>query len=293
MRRRAFLGVCSASLIGLLRTSALTWANDETVKIALTDSIIPGVPSKLVEVAARPFKTLVESAMGMRGRIVTGGTAGCLAKKLKEDKVQVGVFQGIEFAWARETNPNLEPIVICVNQQRKLKAHLLVRADAPFKATAELRGKTLTESRDTYEHCKSFLRCKCVPESCKVKTFFKKVLNAADVEESLDDVLDRKADAALIDGLAWESYQSSKPGCARKLRVLRSSEAFPCAIIACQKGRFSADHVRRFRRALIRARNEPRGRQLLEFLRLSGFETVPNDYGQLFTSIVKAYPAPH
>ena len=66
---------------------------------------------------------------------------------------------------------------------------------------------------------------------------------STDVEEALDDVIDGKAEAALIDGLAWESYCSAKPGCARRLRVLLSSEAFPSAVIACQKGRFDADLV--------------------------------------------------
>jgi ABC-type phosphate/phosphonate transport system substrate-binding protein len=270
----------------------LAWAADGTVKVALTGSIFPGLSGTVLEAAARPFKSLVESALGMRGRIVPGGSACTLARKLKEDRVQVGVFQGIEFAWGRQTNPELEPLVICVNQRRTLRAMLLTRAGSSIKKPADLRHKTLAMPSETYEHCRVFLQKKCT-DSVPSKKFFKKTLTTADVEEALDDVVDGRAQAALIDGLAWESYCTAKPGCAKRLRVLLSSEPFPCAVIACQKGRFSDDLVRRFRRAMVRARDDRRGRRLLEFLRLSGFEEVPDDYDQLFTSIGRTYPAPH
>ena len=82
MRRRAFVGLCGAGLVGLLRAPTLAWAADDTVKMAMTDSLFPGVSGKLLEVAARPFKTLLEKALGRRGRLVPGGGACTLARKL-------------------------------------------------------------------------------------------------------------------------------------------------------------------------------------------------------------------
>ena len=292
MLRRAFLGICGVSVAGLLRAPAWAGPGGPAVKVGLTGTIFPGLSDTLLQAAARPFRSLLESATGVTGKIVQGGDARGLAEKLKEDKVQLGVFQGIEFAWARVANPKLEPIVICVNQQRTLRAYLLVRASSSFKTPANLRGKVLTLPAETREHCKVFLQRKCLPADTTPEKFYKKVVRAGDVEEALDDVLDRNASAALVDGLAWASYRKAKAGCARQFRVLASSEAFPCAVIACQLGRFHPDRVQRFRDGLVGARNSPRGRQLLDFLRISGFEAPPDNYERLFDSIVKPYPPP-
>jgi ABC-type phosphate/phosphonate transport system substrate-binding protein len=260
--------------------------------VGLTATIFPGLSEVLLQAAARPFKALLESATGVSGQIVHGGEAKSLADRLKSDRVQLGVFQGIEFAWARVANPKLEPIVLCVNQQRTLKAYLLVRAGSAFQKPADLRKKTLTLPAETREHCRVFLERKCVPASRTPKTFFKKLATSADVEEALDDVVDGNVQAALVDGLAWASYRKAKAGCARRLRVLLESEPFPCAVIACQKGRFDPDRVQRFRDGLVGARNSARGRQLLDFVRITGFETVGADYERLLTGIVKSYPPP-
>jgi ABC-type phosphate/phosphonate transport system substrate-binding protein len=292
MDRRAFLGMCGVGLAGLAQVPLWAAPSGPSVKVGLTTTIFPGLSEAMLKAAARPFKSLLESATGVTGEIVQGGDSRGLADKLKSDRVQLGVFQGIEFAWARVSNARLEPIVICANQQRTLKALLVVRSASGFKSPGDLAGKILTEPAETREHCKVFLERKCVPASSTVKKFYKKVVLACDVEEALDEVVDGNAQAALVDALAWASYRRAKAGCARKLRVLLESDIFPCAVIACQKDRFEPERVQRFRDGLIGSRNSPRGRQLLEFLRITGFEAIPSDYDQLFASIVKSYPPP-
>jgi ABC-type phosphate/phosphonate transport system substrate-binding protein len=289
MHRRAFLGVCGVGLLGVARGLASAQGS-LPVKVGLSSTIFPGMSEVLLAAAARPFRSLLESATGVSGQIVQGGDARVLAKKLEEDRVQLGVFQGIEYAWARVHNPKLEPIVICCNEEQTLKAYLIVKASSKYKAPADLQSKVLTMAPETREHCKVFLERRCVPASTAPKKFFKKLAVADDVEEALDDVVDGKAAAALIDGLPWSSYRKSKPGCARALRVLEASEPFPCGVIACQAGKFDAAQLQRFRGGLMSAKDTSRGKQLLKFLRISGFEPMPGSYEQLLTSIVKAYP---
>jgi ABC-type phosphate/phosphonate transport system substrate-binding protein len=280
------------AVVAVLAASSPVDAANETVKVGLTSSVFPGMSSGRLQEAARPFRSLFESSTGLTGPVVQGGDARSLADSLKADKVQLGVFQGIEFAWARARNPKLEPIVICVNQQRTLKAYLLVRAASAFKKPADLRGKTLAVANETREHCNVFLQRKCVGDSVTPKKFFKKMATTADVEEALDDVVDGRAQAALVDGLAWGSYRDAKPGAAKRLRVLLASEPFPTAVIACQAGRFSAAQIRRVRDGLIGAKSGRRGKQLLEQLRLTGFEAVPSTYERLLDNTVRAYPPP-
>src|SRR5262249_15072408 len=189
--------------------------------------------------AAKPFRSLLEQATGVSGTVVQGGKAGELAAKLKKDEVQLGVFQGVEFAWAKAANPKLEPLVICVNHSRTLRAYLIVRASDKVAKVADLKGKTMILPTETREHCRAFLECKCVTGNAKSTQFYKAVKTAADVEEALDEVCDGNATATVVDGLAWASYKKGKPGCAKKLRVLEASESFPTSVVACQSGRFS------------------------------------------------------
>jgi ABC-type phosphate/phosphonate transport system substrate-binding protein len=291
MRRRAFVGLCGAGLLALLEAPTWAWAAAESVKVGLTETTFPGLQGVLLQAATRPFRALLESATGTAGRIVHGGDARGLADRLKQDKVQLGVFHGIEFAWARLSNSGLEPIVICVNKERSLKACLLVRADSSFKRPADLRGKALAVPAQTCHHCEVFLRHRCASPGTP-REFYEKLVTSADVEEALDVVVDGNAQAAVVDRLAWISYREAKPGCARKLRVLLASEPFPCAVIACQKGHFRAGRLRRLRDNLAAAGHDKRGRRLMEFLRITGFEAVPNDYDRLLTAIARAYPPP-
>lgn len=293
MQRRAFLGLCGAGLAGLVNVPAQAFAPaGEAVKVGLTASLFPGLSDTLLAAASRPFRTLLESSTGVSGQVVQGGDPRTLADKLKQDKVQLGVFQGVEFAWARVFNSKLQPLVICVNQKRTVQAYLIVAASSSFKVPADLRGQCLAIPADTKEHCHVFLERKCLPAACAAKKFFKKVIPSGDVEEALDDVVDGNIGAALVDGLAWSSYRQDKAGCAARLRVLLHSEAFPCGVIACQEGRFPEKQVRQFRTGLVRAKDTEKGKQLLRFLRLTAFETLPADYDRLLTAVAKTYPPP-
>jgi phosphonate transport system substrate-binding protein len=265
-------------------------AAERTVNVAMSETIFPGLKGEKLQKTVRPFKSMVESATRMTGQIVESEEPLKLADKIKKNEIQMGVFLGHEYAWARQRNPDLEPIVIGVNREKTLKAFLVVRASSSYKKPGDLRGRTLTLAKETPEHCKLFLRRKCVPEGTAAKRFFKKIVRSTDVEEALDDVVDGKAQAALVDRLAWASYRQNKPGAAKRLRILLDSAPFPCAVLACQKGRFSAAEMKRVRDWLIDAKNKRRGKELLEQLRITSFEAMPDAYGRLFENILEAYP---
>jgi ABC-type phosphate/phosphonate transport system substrate-binding protein len=290
--RRKLLGAMGMGLLVLLGPSVLAPAADERVKVGLTDTIFPGLKGARLQKAVRPFRSLLEKATEERGEAVQAGDTKALAALLKEGKVQMGVFQGYEYAWAREINPGLEPIVISVPGEKKLHAYLVVRSSSSCKKPADLRKKVLARPSELPAHCKLFLERKCLPESSTPSKFYKKVQRTEDTEEALDNVVNGLAQAALVDGRAWVSYRESKPGAARKLRVLLASEPFPCAVIATQRGRYSADRVKRVRESLVNARRTKRGQQLLEQLRLTGFEPMPADYGKLLDKVARDYPPP-
>src|SRR5690242_3143311 len=72
-----------------------------TLKIGVVSSVFRDVPDPVVATMLRPVKTLIEGQTGLSCQVENGGEALALAQKLADDKIQVGVFHGFEFAWAR------------------------------------------------------------------------------------------------------------------------------------------------------------------------------------------------
>jgi ABC-type phosphate/phosphonate transport system substrate-binding protein len=279
-------------LLVLLGAPVLAPAADRTVVVGLTNSIFPGVSGARLQRAVRPFRSLFESAMERTSRVVEAGDAFALAEKMRHGKIDMGVLQGYEYAWARQTDPKLDVVVICVNYERTRKALLIVRAGSSFKKPEDLRNRVLALPIEVEAQCKLFLRYKCVPKDSTPGKFYKKIVRSTDVEEALDDVVNGKVHAAVIDRLAWNAYRNDKPGAARRLRILLESEPFPCPIIAYHKGSFSASEVKRARDWLVNAKNTRRGQQLLTQLRVTAFEAVPEGYDRIVDDVAKAYPPP-
>ncbi len=262
------------------------------VRVGLVGTLFRDTPAPLVQVVLKPFKSLLESQTGVTGQIVAGGDADSLGQQLKEDKVQLGVFHGVEFAWARQKNPTLKPLLIAVNHHRFLRAFLVVRQDSKASCCGDLQGHALAMPRLSREHCRLFLERRCCLPGETPETTFKPLTISVDPEEALDAVVDGTAQAALVDEVELEAYQKLKPGRAAKLKKLVESERFPCAVVAYNEGRLPESQLKVFREGMIASKKNRRGKELLEMCRITGFEAVPTDYEQTLTDIVKAYPPP-
>src|SRR5437870_3775925 len=125
MRRRIGLialglsAVCAAWL-SANRSGAEPATPSKLVRIGLVNSLFRETPPSLINILSKPLKTLMESQTGLTGNLELGGDAIALGQALKDNKVQLGVFHGFEFAWARLHHPNLKPLVIAVSQTKAL-----------------------------------------------------------------------------------------------------------------------------------------------------------------------------
>src|SRR5262249_46745150 len=145
------------------------------------------IPDPMVKVALRPFRVLMESQTGLRGKLVPAGDALSLGEQLNSNKLQLGVFHGFEFAWAKQRYPELRPLMIAVNRQRHLRAHIVVNKNGDIKDLADLEGKTLAVPRCTREHCLLYLERSCQALGKEPASFFH-VENPSGLEKALDDV---------------------------------------------------------------------------------------------------------
>jgi len=279
--------VAAATLARQARAESLT----SPVKVGLSATLFPGLPERILRAAAAPFKTLLEGQTGVKGQIVAGGQPMTLAGKVNAGSVQLGVFQGIEFARARHKYPTLQPLVMCSKGQSQLQVYLIVLTSTKAAALDDLAGKALAMPGDSKEHSNLFLAHRCAPAGKTPEKHYSKVMKVADAEDALDALIDGDVDAAVIDNVAWELYKQHKPGCAKSMKVLVKSEIFPCAVIAYKPGTLDKSQVASFRAGLIAAKKSAKGKEMLRFLGLTGFEEVPATYERLFTDINKAYPA--
>jgi ABC-type phosphate/phosphonate transport system substrate-binding protein len=262
------------------------------VRIGLVGTLFRDTPEPMVQLMIRPFKSLLETQTGVTGQVIAGGDADSLGRQLKEDQVQLGVFHGVELAWARMKVPELKPLLIAVNEQHFLRAVLVVRKDSPVVSAADLHGKPIALPRLSREHCRLFLERRCARRSCKAESSYEEVTAPCDVEDALDEVVDARVAGAVVDTVAFDVYTKLKPGRSAKLRTLQQSEPFPCAVVAYIPGALPDSLLERFRDGMIGAKQTIRGRQLLELCRITRFEAVPAEYEQMLADIAKAYPPP-
>jgi ABC-type phosphate/phosphonate transport system substrate-binding protein len=293
------LGLIALALVALAALCMLPGTRGEEptaperIRIGLAKSLFKDVPDGVLALMSRPFNTLMEAQTGMTGDLIKGGDHNDLGQKLAEDKVQLGIFLGIEFAWARMKHPELKPLMIAVNEQHHLRAYVVVRADSEYTCVADLKGHVLCVPKGNKEHCTLFLDRRCREEcSCCPKDHVGQLQISPTCEDALDEVVDKTAQACVIDGVSLNVYEKRKPGRFGKLKTIAESEVFPAACVAYYPGSLSDATLKRFQDGMKDATQTVLGRQLLTLWKLSGFEMVPDDYDQTCADIVKSYPPP-
>jgi ABC-type phosphate/phosphonate transport system substrate-binding protein len=284
----------AALTLGLIAFSALAQEEKvapDPVKIGLVRSFLRDLPPSMVQLMMQPFSLLMKAQTGLNGELVPCRDAFDLARQLHEDRLQLGVFNGFEFAWAREKYPDLQPLCIVINHERHLTASLVVRGDSNLTSVDDLKGKTVAVPRYCPEHCRLYLNRLTRELGAQPKQFFAKVMVPSNVEETLDDVLRGKLQAAVVDGVSLECYHQVKAACFARLKVLKKSEVFPAAVVACRQGTLDSATVNRFREGMVSASQNERGRDLMSMWKITAFENVPPDYDATLTSIAQAYPS--
>ncbi|MCI0639775.1 MAG: PhnD/SsuA/transferrin family substrate-binding protein [Gemmataceae bacterium] len=293
--------VCAALALATLGLASLSAdapvapepVKTDPVRIGLVDSLFTDVHPQLVQIASRPFVSVMRKLTGMEGQLLAGGNPYDIGKKLNDKQMDLAVFHGVEFGWAQQKYPELRPLMIAISYHRNHRAHLVVNANSQAKCLKEFRGKDLCVPLKTKDHCRLFLERSCLEcGQCDSKAFFAKIVPGKNSEASLDDLAMDRIPAVLTDTIALETYERLKPGARARLRVLKESEVFPPGVIAYRQGAMDEARLRRFREGMMRANQDEESREVMGLWRLTSFEPVPDDFAQSVADIIKAYPPP-
>lgn len=294
--RRRLLQAGLASLATLpvlsLATKGVAGETASEMKIGLPANLFRDFPKITVDALLPTFSRLMETQTGFRGKPVLLSGTHAVGNELAENKVQLGVFHGFEFAWAQVRHSDLKPLVIAVNQTKQMSAQVVVANDPNVKKLEDLKGKDLAIPRGTREHCRLFLSRRCRGIGQKQESLFGKITNPIHVSAALDDVVRGKVAATVVDTTAWENYKWLSPANAARLKLLISSEAFPTGVIGYKEGVLTETNLKKFKEGLVTAHQRPEGLQLMMLWKMSKFEDIPADYPKMLAEIAQAYPPP-
>lgn len=262
------------------------------VRVAMPKTMVVDVEQSQVDLLGNKFSQLMEEFTGLKGTLEIGGEAGEVAKQLQEGKAHLGVFQSIEFAWIRPKHADSEPLMIALSGAKDVQAYVLVKKDSAAADLAALKGKALALPKKSKEHTRAYLTKAIEKAGAKdLKAFFKEITTPAGPEKALDDVIDGKADAAIVDKSSLDFYQRLKPGRFGQLKTIAKSEAFPPSVIVYRKDALEPALLERFKKGMLKANNSERGQDLMANWNITSFEAVPEDFQRNVEAIGKAYPA--
>jgi ABC-type phosphate/phosphonate transport system substrate-binding protein len=260
------------------------------LKIGLPKGTFRDVPTEMLHSAAAPFRELFKRQASVDGDVELVADHDALADRMKQNKIDLGVFTGFEYAWVKASHPQIVPLVVVIPHGGKLQAVLVVPKDSKAQKPADLAGACVSIPPGSKPHCHLFIERlrDGLPDDCCGQA----KCEAKGPDDVLDGVSTGKLQAGLVDISALAAYQKNRPGAAGQVRVLAQSEMFPPGVIAYQKGALDQGTVNRIVAGLTKTGGTPQGRAFLMLAKLKGFEEAPAGFDADLKRINAAYPPP-
>jgi ABC-type phosphate/phosphonate transport system substrate-binding protein len=290
---RCTSGVLPACLALWLSSLAPLHAGDTPLRIGIPETFYHDMSPALIREVTDPFADVLRETSGLKGEAVTGGKPLAVARQLHENKLQLAVLHGFEFAWAQQQYPDLQPLMIADRTSKDYRACILVRKDAAPPGFADLKGKDLAIPKKTGEGCRLFLDKLCEQNGAKrPNEYFAHIVRPTDIETGLDDLARGKYPAVLVDTNGLEFYKDLRPGVFGRFKVLVQSEPFAPLVIAYHKGALPEATLTRIRDGLRAAGKTENGREMMKTWRIRAFSAVPEGFAQAMAVSLKRYPPP-
>jgi ABC-type phosphate/phosphonate transport system substrate-binding protein len=295
-RRHACLGIFAATIVLATGSCLLARQGKDVLRIGSSGSLTSSSNVK-EEDALETLRGFIKEETGMENQIIREKNWQELVDKIDKKDLQIGVFQGYEFAWAKQKVPTLKPLMMAVRVHPFARAYIIVNKTIankpnPAKDFAGLAGQTLSIPLSSRGFPELFIEREAEGTGKKLDAFFGKISKPAEVEDAIDDVVDGIVQVTVVDQPALEAYKRRKPGRFAKIKLIAQSQPFPPPIIAYKENDLDEPTLKKFRDGLISASTKERGQRMLNMFRLTAFETPPADFEKVLGDTLKKYPAP-
>jgi ABC-type phosphate/phosphonate transport system substrate-binding protein len=262
------------------------------LRIGTSGELTGRIPGPKEKAGLETLHKYIKEENGMDNEILRQKDWQELTDKMANGKLQLGVFQGYEFAWAQQKSPELKPLAIAVNVNRYPVAHLVVKRDNPAKDFTGLQGQSLALPATGEGFLRLFVDRQSGADGKNAETFFSKITTPANVEDALDALVDGNGQAVAVDRSALEAYKGRKPGRFKQLKEVAHSQPFPPVVVAYYGSVLDEGTREQFKTGMMSASDNEKGQTLLTLFHLTGFETVPENFDKVLATVVKDYPPP-
>jgi ABC-type phosphate/phosphonate transport system substrate-binding protein len=242
--------------------------------------------------ALETLKGFIKEETGLNNTIERQKDWRELTDKMAKGQLQLGVFQGYEFAWAQEKHGDLKPLALAVNIYRYPIAYVVTRRDNAAKDFAGLQGQSLCLPNTGQHYLRLFVEHESQVSGKDRTAFFSKITSQDNAEDALDDVVDGTVQATAVDRTTLEAFKRRKPGRFNQLKEIAHSQPFPPVTVAYYDKVLDEATLRRFRDGLLNAGKKEKGRTMLTLFKLTGFDAVPEDFGKVLAETRTTYPPP-
>lgn len=278
-----------ATIVAVFLMSSVSPADEKTVyRIGIPRSMFRDVPPALVAFAGQPFSDLVKDQTGLIAETLQEPESLSVAKAIDDGKLQLGVFQGHEFAWAQAKYTDLQPLVCLIYRPKEFQGIILVRSDSKATSLADLKGSKLVLASTLKDHARLFLHKRQLDEMGDGK--FGSIAEASSVHDGIHKVQDKEADITVADFADWSYFQKLYPGPSQTLRVLAKSDVFPSTVLAFKKGNLDEAILKKIREGFLTVHKTAKGARMMGLIRIEKFDAVPADYQETLTACIKSYP---
>lgn len=262
----------------------------ESLQIGTSGCLTAGRDAAVEKAALDELRSLIKTETELENQIARQEGWKELADKMTHGQLQLGVFQGYEFAWVEERQPDFRPLALAVNVYRYPVVNAIARRDNPVHDFAGLEGHSLALADTGQRYLRLFVDRGSKANGKDPESFFSRIVPEDNFEDGLDDVVDSVVQTTVVDQATLEAYERRKPGRFRELKVVVRSQPLPPAVVAYRDNVLSDATLRRLREGLLRASSSDKGRTVMGLFRLTGFDAVPADFEQVLERSRKAYP---
>ena len=294
LRRGLMLLALALALAALVSNAAVVGQQSKNGLLRIgTSGILTTEKTGKEQSALETLKSFIKEETGMDNEILRHKGWSELTDKLAKGELDVGVYQGYEFAWASEKHPDLKPLALAVNVYKYPVAYVVTNRTDKAAKFVDLQGQSLAIPATGQHYLRLFVERECQATAKKSpEAFFSKIATPEEIEDALDDTVDGVVQAMVVDRAALEAFKRRKPGRFKNLKEIAHSQSFPPTLVAYYGKHLDDATLNRLRTGLLDANRKERGQTLLTMFRFTGFVIPPNDFEKVLTETRKTYPPP-
>lgn len=283
-RRRWLMSMLASGAI-LPGTSRLLANSGVPIKVALLESVFVGQDRDKVVEQIKPFAEIIKKDTGSDA-VFDVMSFDQMEKEFKAGTVQLVILTGLEYAWVHASVPDARALLVASIDPGATRTVIVVKQDDVAKEIKDLQGATVAVPDRL-----PFISQQCLKTTLgqPVEKAFK-LAKSGNVDDTLEEVLDGKARAAIVTGAGMDVFKERKPGRFKKLKAVYESVDFPPTTVMYNDKNSDKEGLAKFREALLKSNEKPEGARVLTLYKLKGFEALPEGFDKKVEETAKAFP---